>query len=91
MSMASCRCIHKRYNRQRLPVQPSAHSHHTCFMYRAAACLLLLSLTSLSGVRADDPWELDITEQELKEIADGALTMSFRSIGVDGSYVGGPG
>jgi hypothetical protein len=60
-------------------------------MYRAAACLLLLSLTSLSGVRADDPWELDITEQELKEIADGALTMSFRSIGVDGSYVGGPG
>jgi hypothetical protein len=61
-------------------------------LYRAAACLLLLSLTSLSGVRADDPWELDITEQELKEIADGALTiMSFRSIGVDGSYVGGPG
>ena len=39
---------------------------------------MLLSLTALSGVRADDPWELDISEDELKKIADGALTiMSF--------------
>ncbi len=46
---------------------------------RTAASLFLLSLTSLAEVRADDPWELDVSEQELKEIADGALTlMSFQ-------------
>jgi hypothetical protein len=46
---------------------------------RIAACLFLLSLISLADVRADDPWQLDVSEQELKEIADGALTlMSFQ-------------
>jgi hypothetical protein len=46
---------------------------------RTAACLFLLSLTSPAEVRADDPWQLDVSEQELKEIVDGALTlMSFQ-------------
>jgi hypothetical protein len=40
---------------------------------------MIISATSLAEVRADDPWQLDVSEQELKEIADGALTlMSFQ-------------
>lgn len=45
------------------------------FHIPTAACLFLLCLTVFSEVRADDPWQLDVSEQELKEIADGALTM----------------
>ncbi len=46
---------------------------------QTSACLFLLSLSSLAAVRADDPWQLDVSEEELKEIADGALTiMSFQ-------------
>lgn len=56
-------------------MEPTAQIHHPSFLSRTATCLFLLCLISLSEVRADDPWRLDNTEQELREIADGALTI----------------
>ena len=56
-------------------MEPTAQIHHPSFLSRTATCLFLLYLISLSEVRADDPWRLDNTEQELREIADGALTI----------------
>ena len=77
--MGAARCIHKHYNRQRPSVESAAQIQLPSFLSRTAACLFLLSLSSLAEVRADDPWELNVSEQELKEIADGALTlMSFQ-------------
>jgi hypothetical protein len=63
------------FNRHRPSVDATAQIQHPSFLYRAATCLFLLTLTSLSAVWADDPRQLDISEQELKEIADGALTL----------------
>ena len=64
MITGTVRCIHKWYNRHRPSVDATAQIQHPSFLYRTATCLFLLTLTSLSAVWADDPRQLDISEQE---------------------------
>ena len=76
MIINSCTSIQTWYGRQRPRAATKRYHTHTSFSLRTAASLFLLSLTSVAEVRADDPWRLSVTEQELKEIADGALTIT---------------
>jgi hypothetical protein len=79
MIMSAAGCLHKNYNRQRPSLESAIQIQRPSFLSWTVTCLFLLSLSSLTEVRADDSWQLDVSEQELKEIADGALTlMSFQ-------------
>ena len=78
MIITLCTSIQAWYGRQRPRAAPKRYHPQPSSSSRTAVCLFLLSLTSVAEVRADDSWQLNVTEQELKEIADGALTvMSF--------------